>query len=109
MRLERLIGQNSSILTEPLPFKPEDIKQTGAAIECRLDKGEEQRLFHPVDSLAVNPANNLAMASGKSGIYRSQDKGKHYQSISKKEFHEVVLPPTWLFVSGEHDITVEYE
>ncbi len=67
----------------------------------------EQRLFHPVVSLATNPSGNLTMAGGGDGIYRSQDGGNRYRSASRKAFDEIVtLPQTWLFVSGEHEITV---
>jgi hypothetical protein len=47
------------------------------------------------------------MAGGAEGIFRSRDKGIGYRNASSKEFTEkVTLPGTWLFVSGEHDVTV---
>jgi hypothetical protein len=52
----------------------------------------------------------MVMAGGAEGIYRSRDKGVNYRNASSKEFTEkVTLPETWLFVSGEHDVTVVSE
>ena len=48
----------------------------------------------------------LILAGGVDGVFGSTD-GVTYDSRSPKEFSETVaLPSTWLFVSGEHDITV---
>ena len=50
------------------------------------------------------------MVGGAKGVFRSEDGGVTYTSSSSKEFSDkVTLPATWLFVSGEHDISVVKE
>jgi hypothetical protein len=67
-----------------------------------------QFLFHPVDTVASD--GELIMAGGLEGVYLSRDGGSAYERASSKEYREVVtLPNTWLFCSGEHDITVVSE
>ncbi len=72
--------------------------------------------FLSVDTLDTVPAapplrpNAVLMAGGTKGVYRSLDEGESYQLASSDEFGErVTLPPTWLFVSGPHDVTVVSE
>ncbi len=78
-------------------------------INCGLPLRDPGR-FQPVDTVAVDPAGRLVVAGGPGGSLRSDDGGVHYQSCSGKEFTDkVTLPDTWLFVSGEHDITVVSE
>ena len=44
------------------------------------------------------------------GIYRSQNGANEYKFLSRHVFDErVTLPLTWLFVSGEHEVHVDYE
>ena len=79
------------------------------AIDCGLPIRDVGRL-HPVDTVAVDPANRLLLAGGPEGAYRSRDGGVKYEYCSSKEFTEkVTLPETWLFCSGEHDIEVVNE
>jgi hypothetical protein len=83
-------------------------------INCGLPlrEREAKRLFHPVDAVAASPSavEPAVMAGGVAGIYRSTDEGHTYYNSSRQEFNEkVTLPPTWLFVSGEHEITVVSE
>jgi len=79
------------------------------AIGCGLPIRDVGRL-HPVDTVAVDPANRLLLAGGPEGAYRSADGGVTYTYCSGKEFTEkVTLPETWLFCSGEHDIEVVNE
>jgi hypothetical protein len=69
-------------------------------------------LFQPVEAVAASPSavEPVVMAGGSKGIFRSTDGGKKYHSSSTQEFTEKVTePPTWLFVSGEHEITVVSE
>jgi hypothetical protein len=71
---------------------------------------DAERLFHPVDTVAVNPEGTVLLAGGPEGVYCSRDAGMNYTYISGKEFLEkVTLPETWLFCSGAHDITVVSE
>jgi hypothetical protein len=63
-----------------------------------------------VDTVAVNPEETLIMSGGEAGAHCSHDEGETYDSCSDEEFPDkVTLPPTWLFCSGEHNITVETE
>jgi hypothetical protein len=60
--------------------------------------------------VAADPAQRLLMAGGVEGVYRSRDGGERYEPASECEFADkVTLPPTWLFCSGQHDVTVEKE
>jgi hypothetical protein len=69
-------------------------------------------LFQPVEAVATSPSatDPIVMAGGMKGLFLSINGGQHYDSSSTQEFTEkVTLPPTWLFVSGEHEITVVSE
>jgi hypothetical protein len=78
-------------------------------VECGLPMRDAGR-FHPVAAIATNTAGSLVLAGGTRGVFRSNDGGQTYTSASNKVFSEkVTLPATWLFVSGEHDITVVSE
>lgn len=77
-----------------------------------LRERETERLFHPVDAVGAGfrTTDAIVMAGGPAGIYQSTDNGQSYRSMSNQEFTEkVTLPPTWLFVSGEHEVTVVSE
>jgi hypothetical protein len=66
-----------------------------------------QANFAPVDAVAMGGGGSLVLAGGPLGIYRSSDGGARFASCSSRDFGDrVTLPDTWLFVSGEHDITV---
>jgi hypothetical protein len=78
-------------------------------VRCGLPLRDPGR-FHPVDTIATDPAGHLAIAGGVEGVYRSEDGGTTYSPASCKEFSDsVTLPPTWLFCSGEHDVIVVSE
>lgn len=84
---------------------------TAPALNCGLPlrEREQQRLFHPIDAVAASrPAEaRLVMAGSVGGVYRSADGGQFYSASSSAEFIEkVTVPETWLFVSGDHEITV---
>jgi hypothetical protein len=65
-------------------------------------------LFQQIDAVGVGPS-GLILAAGATGVYGSTT-GDVYTSRSQKEFPETVaLPSTWLFVSGQHDVTVVTE
>jgi hypothetical protein len=71
---------------------------------------DAERVFQPVNEVAAHPEGTFVMAGGNSGIYRSGNDGKTYQSVSNNVFDDkVTLPSTWLLVSGEHQIEVVSE
>jgi hypothetical protein len=75
-------------------------------VGCGLPLRDPGR-FYPILALAANPEAHLVLSGGARGVFRSEDGGKMYSSSSSKEFSDkVTLPATWLFVSGEHDISV---
>jgi hypothetical protein len=77
-------------------------------INCKLPLRGAERLFQPIDAAATDPLGNYLLAAGPEGIYRSQDQAKSYEHVSSSEFSEkVTLPSTWLFCSGEHEMTVQ--
>ncbi len=66
--------------------------------------------FQPVETVAARNESGLIMAAGSEGIFCSEDGGTTYRSISNRESTDkVTLPDTWLFCSGEHQITVVTE
>lgn len=91
-------------VTDPEPaWEPPTIK-------CNLPLRGPERLFQPVDALAVDPRSGCLLAAGIEGIYRSRDQGSLYEHMSSDTFLErVTLPETWLFCSGEHELAVESE
>ena len=67
----------------------------------------DQGRFQIVGSVACDPNAQWVMASGANGVFRSRDSGVNYQPYSANEFPEAVtIPNSWLFVSGEHDLSV---
>ncbi|MGZ4269542.1 MAG: putative baseplate assembly protein [Solirubrobacteraceae bacterium] len=63
--------------------------------------------FVQVDDVAASAT--TVLAAGAQGVYASPDVAV-YASCSETEFTETVeLPGTWLFVSGEHELTVVSE
>ncbi|MFN8450588.1 MAG: hypothetical protein U0521_18875 [Anaerolineae bacterium] len=79
--------------------------------------------FTTVDTLAANPAGALMLAgvAGSDdqpegqGVYRAADQGakfaqwKFERASTSRFTDKVTLPETWLFASGEHEITVVSE
>ncbi len=77
-------------------------------VRCGLPQKSQGRL-HAVEDIAVDPGNRLIFAVGAQGVFASQDRGLAYEKRSRHEFETVTLPPTWLFSSLEHEITVVSE
>ena len=78
-------------------------------VGCGLPLRDPGR-FHPVLALTANPQANLVLSGGIRGVFRSSDEGQTYTSASSKVFADkVMIPATWLFLSGEHDISVVSE
>lgn len=81
------------------------------AIDCGLPHREVGRIFQPVGTLAVARESGLLLCGGPVGVYRSRDGGTTFEPSSSKELSSsrVTLPDTWLFCSGEHEVSVEAE
>jgi hypothetical protein len=80
-------------------------------INCGLPlRGEQDRLFKPITSVAADPAGLTLLATVDTGVYRSTDVGVRYKSVSESSFRDkVTLPETWLFMSGDHALNVVSE
>lgn len=94
-----------------LDTEARDARWQVSAVNCGLPLRELKK-FESVDAVACSGVDgkHWLMAAGGQGIYRSADKGGHYSLCSGKEFRErVTLPPTWLFCSGRHELTVTSE
>ena len=79
-------------------------------LESGLPLREAERLFEPIDGVAARAAPSLILAASNKGVYRSNDGGDAYDVASSPRFVEkVTLPDNWLFVSGEHEISVVSE
>jgi len=75
-----------------------------------LPQRDVEKIFHPVRTVAADPAQQLVLAGGGLGIYCSSDNGTSYRHCSSNEFRDkVTLPNTWLFCSGNHNIQVTTE
>lgn len=78
-------------------------------VGCGLPLRDPGR-FHPILTLAANQQANLVLSGGIRGVFASNDEGQTYAPASSKVFADrVMLPATWLFLSGEHDISVVSE
>jgi hypothetical protein len=78
-------------------------------IGCGLPLRDAGRL-QPVRTVATAPERALLMAGGPVGVCLSRDGGVRYEPVSSRELSDkVTLPETWLFCSGEHEITVVSE
>jgi hypothetical protein len=87
-----------------------DAKWEAPTIKCNLPLRGPERLFQPVEALAVDPITGCMFAAGLEGIYRTRDYGTSYEHVSSSIFFErVTLPRTWLFCSDEHELEVEKE
>ncbi len=79
-------------------------------INCKLPLRGAERLFQPLEAVDADPLGNYLLAAGTEGIYRSRDQAGPYGHVSSNMFLErVSLPATWLFCSGDHQITVQSE
>jgi hypothetical protein len=78
---------------------------------------QKRKLFLPVLTIATNndasdrqPATPVVMVGGETGVYRSLDRGEHYDTVARTSFvhlkDTVTLPYHWLFLSGPHEISV---
>jgi len=82
--------------------------------------------FQPLETVAADPEDGatgadgveerVVMVGGAAGTFRSKTETRpnnlerKYASVSEREFADrVTLPPTWLFCSGAHDLTVVSE
>jgi hypothetical protein len=76
--------------------------------------GGADRDLHPIATLGVDSTGTI-MAGTVQGVYRATDPAGRYVAVTERdafpaELREfVTLPPTWLFRSGEHAVTVKSE
>jgi hypothetical protein len=108
---ERVFAGTHSAGVSVLDSSKPDAGWTSSSRQCGLpmreDAGAADKLFEPVPALAVSPGSAVLLAGGPSGVFRSADAGQRFEPASSTEFTEkVVLPPTWLFCSGAHDVQV---
>ncbi|HEY0094014.1 MAG TPA: hypothetical protein VGB96_06805, partial [Archangium sp.] len=76
-------------------------------VDSGLPLRERERLFQPVFALAAAPGGGLLLAGGPAGVHRQREPGGQYGNCSTQEFTEkVTLPPSWLLVSGPHELEV---
>jgi hypothetical protein len=100
-----------SSLANPVWFEP--------TVDSGLPPRDLEGRLLPVRSVAVDPGATMIMAGGPVGVRRTNDKGDaptatqskgsepKYESCSETEFsEEVTLPPTWLFVCRDNELTV---
>lgn len=91
-----------------LPLGPE-ARWDQRDVNCGLPLRDRTR-FEPVRAVSgeLGPGGApLVIASGPRGVYRSADSALTFSTCSARVVADVVtLPPTWLFCSGEHRITV---
>jgi len=95
-----------------LPGRRSGAKWERASLDSGLPLREAKQLFHPVEGLAATPSGNLILAGGPKGLFRGAvtDTPLFFEACSARVFSDrVTLPPTWLFCSGEHSITVVNE
>lgn len=83
-----------------------DAAWTAGGVNCGLPMKEVDR-FQAIDAIAADPGGTRLLAGSEKGVHSSVDGGKTYQCCSSNEFVDrVSLPKTWLFCSGDHEITV---
>jgi hypothetical protein len=76
--------------------------------------GEQDRDLHPIPVLGVDASGAIA-AGTIHGVYRATEPAGNYVAVTDRksfppELREfVTLPPTWLFRSGEHRVSVKTE
>jgi hypothetical protein len=76
-------------------------------MECGLPIRDAERIFFPVDAVMSISGQKYVFAGGHRGVYRSEDDGTNYESVSQRTFSDkVTLPATWLFCSGKFDVEV---
>lgn len=108
---DHAFGASHRAGVQRLPLRGQDRRWWRPAVDSGLPLREVGR-FHPVRGLAADPDTSMLLAGGPAGVHRSvggaeSPPGDEYESASRSEFDEAVtLPPTWLFVSGEHDVEV---
>jgi hypothetical protein len=115
-------GVKSIALLGTTVFRRHGVGGRAVALEHRQEPGLEAPRLRPlrpaaeepgqaltVEDIAVDPGNRLIFAVGAQGVFSSQDRGVSYEKRSRHEFETVTLPPTWLFSSLEHQISVVSE
>jgi hypothetical protein len=75
------------------------------SVNCGLPLRDRTR-FEPVQSVAVN---GKVFVGGSRGVYAQTSASEWVSAASAEPSQLVTIPPTWLLVSGEHDIEVVAE
>ena len=76
--------------------------------------GEHDRDLHPIRTIGVDATGAIAAGTIR-GVFRATEPAGRYVAVTYRaefppELREfVTLPPTWLFRSGEHAVTVQSE
>lgn len=76
-------------------------------IDCGLPVRDINRVFLPIDSLAVNNEHSMMMVGTPDGVYHSSDGITYNKCSDKTYYNKVTLPPEWIFCSGDHVITIQ--
>lgn len=104
---ERVYAGTHSAGVATLDSAKPDLGWTPSPIQCGLPMRGSDKLFAPVPAVAVAAGGAVLLAGGPTGVYRSRDGAQRFEHASSTEFAEkVVLPLTWLFCSGAHEVQV---
>ena len=87
-----------------LDGRADDAAWRPCSINAGLPLRDAPNRFAPVYGVAVHrDAPDRLLVGGPEGVFGSTDEGAHYAALGAAEFVDAVtLPPTWVFVSGEH-------
>lgn len=75
-------------------------------IDCGLPVRDIDRIFAPIESIAVNGDHTLLMIGGPNGIYSTTDANFWSKNSDRRHGQKITLPPEWLFCSDNHKIQV---
>ncbi len=82
-----------------------------STMRCGLPIRDQEHNFYPIEAVGYTASpESVGLVAGPEGIYRSLDEGSSYHYCSGQEFNDkVMLPESWLFCSGQHEIEVKSE
>lgn len=96
-------------------MQPKQLPQLPLRLDLENDLKKEQ-IFAPLSTIASNHSQAggtgapVVMIGSTQGIYRTADFGTTYQEIGQRVFANqrdiITLPPSWLFASATHEITI---
>ena len=94
------------------PLQHQELPLRGAQLS------DERDFFVPTDAIAANAdsegaTQQIVMVGGAKGVYRSRDRGNHYETVSQTNFKQlkdaITIPQDMLFLSGPHAIQVDFD